>query len=155
MCKMELAIRSEEHTSELQSHVNIVCRLLLEKKNKEWLIQNLFIAMTKPDFVSFQFMCDYLNICVGEIPIKFQSNKVGSQFSYEFVMSLIGGLILAFPFVFYQMWGFVKPGLKANEKSAVSGITFFVTILFLICFFFLMIRRPPRSTLFPTRRSSD
>src|SRR6266571_5525092 len=27
--------RSEEHTSELQSHVNLVCRLLLEKKNKE------------------------------------------------------------------------------------------------------------------------
>src|SRR5690242_20784793 len=29
-----LALRSEEHTSELQSHVNLVCRLLLEKKNK-------------------------------------------------------------------------------------------------------------------------
>src|SRR4051812_49825765 len=28
------AWRSEEHTSELQSHVNLVCRLLLEKKNK-------------------------------------------------------------------------------------------------------------------------
>src|SRR5690242_21308013 len=28
------ALRSEEHTSELQSHVNLVCRLLLEKKNK-------------------------------------------------------------------------------------------------------------------------
>src|SRR5690242_21389932 len=28
-------IRSEEHTSELQSHVNLVCRLLLEKKKKE------------------------------------------------------------------------------------------------------------------------
>src|SRR5690242_21211810 len=27
--------RSEEHTSELQSHVNIVCRLLLEKKNRQ------------------------------------------------------------------------------------------------------------------------
>src|SRR4051812_49453881 len=27
--------RSEEHTSELQSHVNLVCRLLLEKKKKE------------------------------------------------------------------------------------------------------------------------
>src|SRR5438477_7050956 len=26
-------VRSEEHTSELQSHVNLVCRLLLEKKN--------------------------------------------------------------------------------------------------------------------------
>src|SRR5260370_11887189 len=28
--------RSEEHTSELQSHLNLVCRLLLEKKNKLW-----------------------------------------------------------------------------------------------------------------------
>src|SRR5690242_21305304 len=28
--------RSEEHTSELQSHVNLVCRLLLEKKNTGW-----------------------------------------------------------------------------------------------------------------------
>src|SRR6266571_4902431 len=28
--------RSEEHTSELQSHVNLVCRLLLEKKNKHY-----------------------------------------------------------------------------------------------------------------------
>src|SRR5260370_4122381 len=27
--------RSEEHTSELQSHLNLVCRLLLEKKKKE------------------------------------------------------------------------------------------------------------------------
>src|SRR5438477_7908190 len=29
------ALRSEEHTSELQSHVNLVCRLLLEKKKKK------------------------------------------------------------------------------------------------------------------------
>src|SRR6267142_6609844 len=30
-----LGLRSEEHTSELQSHVNLVCRLLLEKKKKK------------------------------------------------------------------------------------------------------------------------
>src|SRR5260370_12475302 len=34
-------IRSEEHTSELQSHLNLVCRLLLEKKKKETLIYNI------------------------------------------------------------------------------------------------------------------
>src|SRR5260370_10567962 len=32
--------RSEEHTSELQSHLNLVCRLLLEKKNKQILSQD-------------------------------------------------------------------------------------------------------------------
>src|SRR5690242_21617791 len=31
----DAAVRSEEHTSELQSHVNLVCRLLLEKKKKK------------------------------------------------------------------------------------------------------------------------
>src|SRR5690242_21534362 len=37
----ERTTRSEEHTSELQSHVNLVCRLLLEKKNKKIIIQNV------------------------------------------------------------------------------------------------------------------
>lgn len=99
---------------------------------KEWVITNIFISVTKPTFISFQYMCEYLNICIGEIPIQFQSNKVGSQFSYALLMSFVGGFILAFPYVFYQLWSFVKPGLRHNEKSAVRGITFFVTILFFI-----------------------
>src|SRR5260370_20677353 len=33
-CVLMALVRSEEHTSELQSHLNLVCRLLLEKKNK-------------------------------------------------------------------------------------------------------------------------
>src|SRR5690242_21442509 len=33
--------RSEEHTSELQSHVNLVCRLLLEKKKKKKKIHSI------------------------------------------------------------------------------------------------------------------
>ncbi|RYM36009.1 twin-arginine translocase subunit TatC [Brumimicrobium glaciale] len=99
---------------------------------KEWIIQNIFISMTKPSFVSFRFMCEYLGICLEEIPIKFQSNKVGSQFSTALLMSFVGGFIIAFPIVFHQLWGFVKPGLKVNEKKEVSGITFFVSVLFLL-----------------------
>src|SRR5260370_11326484 len=40
---IQQAIRSEEHTSELQSHLNLVCRLLLEKKkNQRSMCQSLF-----------------------------------------------------------------------------------------------------------------
>src|SRR6266480_6706896 len=39
-----LDVRSEEHTSELQSHVNLVCRLLLEKKKKK---KKQFLYKTK------------------------------------------------------------------------------------------------------------
>src|SRR5260370_18822473 len=35
LLKVTPALRSEEHTSELQSHLNLVCRLLLEKKKKQ------------------------------------------------------------------------------------------------------------------------
>src|SRR5438132_4073086 len=41
--------RSEEHTSELQSHSDLVCRLLLEKKNKAL----IFITLMRPSLVLF------------------------------------------------------------------------------------------------------
>src|SRR5207237_2629014 len=40
----ERAARSEEHTSELQSHLNLVCRLLLEKKKKNVVERYLDVA---------------------------------------------------------------------------------------------------------------
>src|SRR5260370_5642582 len=43
-------LRSEEHTSELQSHLNLVCRLLLEKKRLTFLIASL---MTKELCIAF------------------------------------------------------------------------------------------------------
>jgi sec-independent protein translocase protein TatC len=99
---------------------------------KEWAIQNLFIAMTKENFISFRFMCDYLGICIGEIPVNFQSTNVGAQFSYALLFCFVGGTIVAFPYVFYQLWGFVKPGLRDNEKQTARGIVFYVTLLFLL-----------------------
>jgi sec-independent protein translocase protein TatC len=98
---------------------------------KEWVIENVFISMTKTDFITYQFMCDYFGICTDEIPVEFQSNKVGSQFTYALLVCLVGGFILAFPYVFYQLWSFVKPGLRESEKQFVKGITFYVTVLFL------------------------
>ena len=99
---------------------------------KEWVINNIFIAMTKTDFISFKAMCNWFGICIEDIPVNFQSTKVGAQFTYALWMCFVGGFILAFPFVFHQIWGFIKPGLKENEKQMVSGITFYVTLLFLV-----------------------
>src|SRR5690348_17992776 len=42
----ERALRSEEHTSELQSPVHLVCRLLLEKKKKNRIYHNISISIT-------------------------------------------------------------------------------------------------------------
>src|SRR5260370_2199059 len=40
-CSHPESVRSEEHTSELQSHLNLVCRLLLEKKKNKHVIKRI------------------------------------------------------------------------------------------------------------------
>lgn len=98
---------------------------------QEWIMNNVFLSMSKPDFITFKVFCEQMNfMCVEEIPIKMQSTEVGGQFTYALMMSFMGGLVVAFPYVFYQIWSFVKPGLKANEKQMVKGIVFYVSILF-------------------------
>jgi sec-independent protein translocase protein TatC len=71
-------------------------------------------------------------MCIDEIPVNFQSTTVGGQFSYALWMSILGGFVVGFPYVFYQLWSFVKPGLKEKEKEMVKGIVFYVSLLFFL-----------------------
>ncbi len=88
--------------------------------------------MKDPDFVSYRMMCKYFNLCIDGIPVEMHSNSVGGQFAYSMMMSFVGAFVVAFPFVFYQLWSFISPGLKKNEIMAVKGIVFYVSILFFI-----------------------
>lgn len=99
--------------------------------NMDWIMRNVFMSMLKADFITYDFFCENFHfMCVKEIPATVQSRQVGGQFGYALWMSFIGGVVLAFPFIFYQIWAFVKPGLKQNEKSVVKGIVFYVSMLF-------------------------
>lgn len=99
---------------------------------QEWIIDNLFLSMKDANFITYRYMCAWFGVCTPEIPVKMQSTTMAGQFSYALMMSIMGGLVLAFPYVFYQIWSFIKPGLKQNEKTAVKGIVFYVSILFFI-----------------------
>jgi sec-independent protein translocase protein TatC len=99
---------------------------------QEWIMDHIFLSMKNPNFISFRLICAYFGICIEEIPVKMQSTTMAGQFSYALMMSIIGSIVLTFPYIFYQLWSFVKPGLKQNEKSMVKGIVFFVSILFFL-----------------------
>jgi sec-independent protein translocase protein TatC len=97
---------------------------------QEWIMDHLFLSMSKSTFVTYQFLCENFSICTDEIKIKMISTTLSGQFSYALMMSITGGIVISFPFIFYQLWGFVKPGLKQNEKSIASGIVLYVSLLF-------------------------
>jgi sec-independent protein translocase protein TatC len=99
---------------------------------QETIMVNLFLSMKEKDFITFRLFCKYFGVCVADIPVKMQSMTVSGQFSYALMMSFMGGLVLAFPFIFYQLWSFVKPGLKLKEKKMASGLVFYVSLLFFV-----------------------
>lgn len=99
---------------------------------QEWVMDHVFLSMSKADFISFDLLCKYTGVCTEDISLKMQSTALSAQFSYALMMSIMGGVVFSFPFLFYQIWSFVKPGLRDNEKSVASGIVFYVSLLFFL-----------------------
>ena len=99
---------------------------------QEWILNFFFLSMSKPSFITFDIMCQWFGICLNEIPLSVQSTTMSGQFSYALMMSIMGGIVLSFPFIFYQIWAFVQPGLKSKEKEMVKGIVFYVSVLFFL-----------------------
>lgn len=54
---------------------------------QEEIMVNLFLSMKEKDFITFRLFCDYLGVCVEEIPVKMQSMTVSGQFTYALMMS--------------------------------------------------------------------
>ncbi|MCB9224717.1 MAG: twin-arginine translocase subunit TatC [Crocinitomicaceae bacterium] len=98
----------------------------------EWITENIFLELANPDFPIFRFFCWSVGLCANEIRIDWQSVQMTGQFGTNLMMAIVGGVVVAFPYIFYQIWSFIKPGLKQNEIKAVRGIVVFVSILFFI-----------------------
>jgi sec-independent protein translocase protein TatC len=96
------------------------------------IMENVFLIMVDPNFITFKLLCQYLHVCIDKIPVNFQSMTLSGQFSYALMMSIMGGVVLAFPYIFYQLWAFVKPGLKFKEQKMARGIVFYVSLLFFL-----------------------
>lgn len=112
------------------------------------IMDHLFLVMLKSDFITFQIFCKYLGVCVENAPVQMQSTTVSGQFSYAILMSLMGGVVLAFPFIIFQLWKFIQPGLKGNEKKGIKGIVFYISLLFFLGILFGYFVVAPLSVMF-------
>ena len=54
------------------------------------------------------------------------------NFSAHLIVSAVGGLIVAFPILIHQVWAFVKPAMKAQERNAARGAGFASSLLFMV-----------------------
>ncbi len=91
-----------------------------------------------PDFFTYRAFCSLSQkvgvkeiFCMDEFPFDILNTKMAGQFSTHIWVSLIAGFILAFPYVLWEVWRFIKPGLHENERSNSRGVIFFASVLFL------------------------
>lgn len=116
--------------------------------SNDFVFGQLILGPTRLDFWTYSKICELGHLlgkpevlCIEELPFIIQSRKVTGQFTMHLSSSFVVGFIAAFPYVFWEIWRFVSPGLLRNERRAASGAVFFVTILFLsgVCFGYFMV----------------
>lgn len=130
-----------DHLEELRWHIirslaSILIFAVAAFLAKGFVFHDIILAPSRPDFLSYRFMCDVGQwigsdvLCIEDLGFTIQSRQMSGQFSMHIMVSLVLGLACAFPYAFWEIWRFVKPGLYPQEQQSSRGAVFWVSILF-------------------------
>lgn len=91
------------------------------------------------DFITYRVMCKFSyfigageKMCIREIPFSLINTELSGQFTMHMWISFVGGLIVGFPYVLWELWRFIKPALHERERKNTTGFVFFASLLFMI-----------------------
>ncbi|MCS7004313.1 MAG: twin-arginine translocase subunit TatC [Cytophagales bacterium] len=131
-----------DHLEELRWHLirSIIAILIFTVAaffSKYYIFHVIIFGPSRPDFITYRVLCklsEYFQtpaLCINSLPFTLQSRTMTGQFTMHITSSVVVGLICAFPYVFWEIWRFVKPGLYPHEQRVSRYATFFVSFLFL------------------------
>ena len=122
----------------IRSGIAILLFSILAFIFKEIIFDVVLLAPKDPNFLTYRFLCNISQalglgdaLCIKESPFSLMNINMAGQFSAHLLTSFYSGFILAFPYVFWEIWRFVLPALKEKEAKVSRGIVFFSSLLFL------------------------
>jgi sec-independent protein translocase protein TatC len=133
-----------DHLEELRWHVvrslaAIVFFMIFAFINIEWIFTNILFAPGRVDFPTFRWLCqlgEWIGskeaFCVEQIPFKIQSRLMTGQFTMSITSSFVIGLVVSFPYVVWELWRFIRPGLYNRERKSSRGAVAAISFLFLL-----------------------
>jgi sec-independent protein translocase protein TatC len=130
-----------DHLEELRWHIIRSLIAIFVFTIVAWIFQKeifggIIMAPSKSEFWTNRMLCKLADLtgvdglCFKQADFILQSREVSGQFMMALTQSIMVGLLLSFPYFFWEIWRFVKPGLKVKEAKAASGAVFWVSILF-------------------------
>ena len=103
------------------------------------IVTNVLMAPAYPDFITYKWLCStghFLGLgntlCLAGVKVSFISTEMTGQFISSFTIAFIGGFVVAFPYVFWEFWKFVRPALSQKEIKKTRGVIFWVSFLFFL-----------------------
>ncbi|WP_159024027.1 twin-arginine translocase subunit TatC [Formosa sp. L2A11] len=110
---------------------------------KGFIFDTLIFGPTKPSFFTYDILCrvsNYLGLddsfCFNEAAFEIQSRTMAGQFSAHIWTAITAGFIISFPYILYELWKFISPGMHPSERKnsrgfiIISSILFFLGVLF-------------------------
>ena len=92
-------------------------------------------APAHPDFITYRLLRyiipSFSEAAQSTIPISFINTQLAAQFTTHMQVAALTGVVIAFPYLLWQLYGFLAPALYPHEKRAAGRIIGFGTVLFL------------------------
>ena len=150
-----------EHLEELRWHIirsvlAIMILMIIAFVFKNLIFDSIILAPKNPDFLTNRLLCqlgqafDIEALCINTKPVNLISIKMAGQLTTHITVSLVAGLILAFPYVLWEFWMFFKPALHNNEQEHARGAVLITSLLFFIGVLFGYFALAPLSIHFLT-----
>lgn len=106
--------------------------------SKDLIFHTILLGPSRTDFWTYEMLCklgDLVNtsvLCINELPFIIQSRQMTGQFTMHITSAFVAGFVVAFPYVFWEIWRFISPGLYPKERRAARGAVFYVSFLFIL-----------------------
>ena len=112
---------------------------------REFVFHEIVMSSKDMDFWTYEKFCQISHyfhdlwpsfieedvMCFDAINPKFLPGKVTGNFMTAMIVSLIGAIIIGFPYIIWEFWRFLKPALYPKEKKSARGLVFFSSLLFM------------------------
>jgi sec-independent protein translocase protein TatC len=133
-----------EHLEELRWHLmrSVLAIMVLAVGlflAKDFVFNTLIFGPKRPDFITYRLFCDFSHwmgmddaLCFSPPEFDFVTPDFGETFLTHIKVSFVLGLVGAFPYLFWELWRFVKPGLYEKEKMLTRNVVAVCSSLFLL-----------------------
>ncbi|NII24735.1 twin-arginine translocase subunit TatC [Pseudoflavitalea sp. X16] len=134
-----------DHLEELRWHIMrsllaIIIGAIVIFVYIDWVFTNIIAGPLQDNFFTYTALCKFSRwigagdtLCLPPPKVKeLQVIAFGSQFMSSITIAFVGGFVIAFPYIFWEFWRFIKPALSPKELKSTRGAIVFVSIFFFL-----------------------